>query len=151
MQQSRIVPFITLGRKRIGYFMSKLKRKFVLCMHQCKDIYNFLSFVPQFIALVLCIKTVLSQFVHRRGLSFSNILHLSSPLRTGKPVGLIAMGIKALELLTWLAKEDRLLNPRALECGLLRFWQGWLPQGLFQPSLKFCNSPTHLPHVFVSE
>lgn len=87
---------------------------------------SFLSSLSQFL-LLLCIETLPSQFVHRQGLSFSNILHLSSPLTTGKSVGLITMGIKTLELLIGLAKEDMLLNPRTLECGLLRFQQGFLP------------------------
>lgn len=93
------------------------------------------------VSLVLCIRTVPSQFVHRQGLSFSNILHLSSPLRTGKPVGLITMRIKALELLMWLAKEDRLLNPRTLEYGLLRFWQGCLPPRFLPTFTKIRQLP----------
>lgn len=40
-------------KKKNCYFMSKLKRKFVLCMQQCKAVYDFLSFLPQFL-LLLC-------------------------------------------------------------------------------------------------
>lgn len=129
--------------------MSKLKKLNLCCA--CSNVKpsttSFHSWHSS-VSLVPCIKTVPAQFVHKKGLSFSSIWHLSSPLRTGKPVGLITMGIWNF----WYG------FPKKSGCWMPGLWnvscwdsgQGSLVD-FCQPSLKFSNSPTHLSHVLVSE
>lgn len=111
-----------------------------------KNIFNFSFFHSWHSSLVfiLYIRTVSSQFVHKQSLSVSNKQYLSSWFRTRIPMGLSTMGVKALALLIWLSKEERLLNPRALRSGLLRSWQGCL-HATFLPAFTWnFAAPLHI-------
>lgn len=132
--------------------MSKLKRKFAFCMSNCKKTSTtfFLSWHSS-VFFISYIRTVPSQFLHKQGLSFSSMHYLSFKFRTGNHVWLTTMGVKAWIFLVWLAKEERQLNPMALRNGPLRSCRGVCPPAFFQPHVEFCTSPSHLPHVLLSE
>lgn len=114
---------ITLGTKNNWLFYVKTKKtEFVLCMQQCKAIYNFLSFLAQFCFFGSlyqdCACTVCSQ----ERLKLLQYLAFIFSIKNWKTCWINNNG--DLELLIWLSKEVRLLNARTLECVLLRFWPG---------------------------
>lgn len=115
------------------------------------------AFFPFFFFLFLSVRPppqFLIQFscfgFHKQGLSFTNVQYLSSLFRTGKPVELTTMRVKAVAFFLWLGKKSTAdsQGPEKWPVKIVAMLSvRWLSSSL---RLKFYISSIHPPHTFVS-